>query len=196
MAEENNKTVHETYVVTEEAMAEVNTYLPIRLKTELIERLAEKCISKAEISASIDGQDMLMPTMYRENTNIKSRYLMGIFVRLYLCGTFKPELEDDIWLIPEDEYDKWAGGHVFNQIERFKQNPKLKNTCFDMISDYKDFEKRFNAEVYANITAMNDPVARQLAAMQASVTPDSIEGMMEQLKEIKKMRAEEVGEQQ
>ena len=191
MAEEN-KVTHETYVITEEAMAEVNTYLPIRLKTELIERLAERCISKAEITASIDGQDMLMPPMYRENANIKSRYLMGIFVRLYLCGTFKPELENDIWLIPEDEYDKWAGGHVFNQIERLKQNPKLKNICFDLIADYKDFEKRFNSEVYALVNAMNDPVARQLAAMQASVTPGSIEGMMEQLKEIQSMR--ETGE--
>ena len=183
MAEET-KELRETYVITEEAMAEVNTYVPIRIKTELIDRLAEKCIIRSEITASIDGQDMLMPTMYREDTNVKSRYLMGIFVRLYLCGTFKPDDEKDIWLIPEDEYDKWAGGHVFNQIERFKQNQKLKNTCFDMISDYKDFEKRFNTEVYSLINAMNDPVARQLAAMQASVTPDSVKDILQKIEEI------------
>ena len=183
MAEET-KELRETYVITEEAMAEVNTYVPIRIKTELIDRLAEKCIIRSEITASIDGQDMLMPTMYREDTNVKSRYLMGIFVRLYLCGTFKPDDEKDIWLIPEDEYDKWAGGHVFNQIERFKQNQKLKNTCFDMISDYKDFEKRFNTEVYSLINAMNDPVARQLAAMQSSVTPDSVKDILQKIEEI------------
>lgn len=183
MAEET-KELRETYVITEEAMAEVNTYVPIRIKTELIDRLAEKCIIRSEITASIDGQDMLMPPMYREDTNVKSRYLMGVFVRLYLCGTFKPDDEKDIWLIPEDEYDKWAGGHVFNQIERFKQNQKLKNTCFDMISDYKDFEKRFNTEVYSLINAMNDPVARQLAAMQASVTPDSVKDILQKIEEI------------
>ena len=136
---------------------------------------------------------MLMPTMYREDTNVKSRYLMGIFVRLYLCGTFKPDDEKDIWIIPEDEYDKWAGGHVFNQIERFKQNQKLKNTCFDMISDYKDFEKRFNTEVYSLINAMNDPVARQLAAMQASVTPDSMKDILQKIEEFQEM--EEKGQE-
>ena len=183
MAEET-KELRETYVITEEAMAEVNTYVPIRIKTELIDRLAEKCIIRSEITASIDGEDMLMPPMYREDTNVKSRYLMGIFVRLYLCGTFKPDDEKDIWIIPEDEYDKWAGGHVFNQIERFKQNQKLKNICFDMISDYKDFEKRFNTEVYSLINAMNDPVARQLAAMQASVTPDSVKDILQKIEEI------------
>lgn len=192
MAEET-KELRETYVITEEAMAEVNTYVPIRIKTELIERLAEKCIIRSEITASIDGEDMLMPPMYREDTNVKSRYLMGVFVRLYLCGTFKPDDEKDIWLIPEDEYDKWAGGHVFNQIERFKQNQKLKNICFDMISDYKDFEKRFNTEVYSLINAMNDPVARQLAAMQASVTPDSVKDILQKIEEIQE--TEEKGQE-
>ena len=183
MAEELKKE-REVYVITEEAMAEVNTYLPIRIKTELVDEIADKCIVSAEITASIDGQDMLMPPMYREDSNKKSRYLMGIFVRLYLRGTFTPENEKDVWLIPEDEYDKWAGGHVFNQIERFKQNSKLKSICFDMMSDYRDFEKRMNVEVYSLLNAMNDPVARQLAAMQASVTPDSMEGILEQIKEL------------
>ena len=49
MAEET-KELRETYVITEEAMAEVNTYVPIRIKTELIDRLAEKLHrSKTEI---------------------------------------------------------------------------------------------------------------------------------------------------
>jgi len=190
---EENTIMREHYVITEESMAEVNTYVPIRVKTELVDEIAEKCIVPASITATIDGQDMLMPPMYRENTNIKSRYLMGIFVRLYLRGTFTPEDEEDIWLIPEDEYDKWAGGHIFNQIERCKQNSKLKATCFDMIADYKDFEKRLNSEVFAMVNAMNDPVARQLAAMQASVTPDSMEGILEQIKEIQENREKGYG---
>lgn len=143
MAEELKKEqeVREHYVITEESMEEVNTYVPIRIKTDLVDLIADKCILKSEMTAEIDGQEMSMPPMYTENTNAKSRYLMGVLVRLYLCGGFKPESEDDIWIIPEDEYDKWAGGHVFNQLERFKQNPKYKNICFDLLSDYRDFEK-------------------------------------------------------
>ena len=192
MAEEAKKEqiVRETYVVTEEAMEAVNTYLPIRIKTELVDQIADKCILPSQITASIDGEEMTMPTMYREDSNKKSRYLMGVFVRLYLCGTFESGDDKDIWLIPEDEYDKWAGGHIFNQIERFKQNAKFKNTCFDMMSDYKDFEKRLNVEVYSYLNAMNDDVARQLAAMQASVTPDSMEAIMEQVEKLQKIESE------
>lgn len=193
MSEELKKeqAVREHYIITEEAMKEVNTYLPIRIKTDLVDLVADKCIVPAQITASIDGQEMLMPPMYREDSNKKSRYLMGVFVRLYLRGTFNVEDEKDVWLMPEDEYDKWAGGHVFNQIERFKQNSVLKNTCFDMISDYKDFEKRLNVEIYSLLNAMNDDVSRQLAVMQASVTPDSVEGLLEQIKELQETKEEE-----
>lgn len=192
MSEELKKeqAVREHYIITEEAMKEVNTYLPIRIKTDLVDLIAEKCIIPAQTTASIDGQEMMMPPKYIEDSNKKSRYLMGIFVRLYLRGTFVPEDDKDVWLIPEEEYDKWAGGHVFNQIERFKQNAALKNICFDMISDYKDFEKRLNVEIYSMLNAMNDDVARQLAAMQASVTPDSVEGLLEQIKELQEAEKE------
>lgn len=190
MAEERNedKTVRETYVITEEAMEEVNTYVPLGIKTDLVGLISDQCIEKAEMTAEIDGQEMTMPPMYQENTNAKSRYLMGVLVRLYLCGGFKPESEEDIWLIPEEEYDKWAGGHIFNQLERFKQNPKYKNTCFDLLSDYRDFEKRLNVELYGKLNALNDSVARQLAAIQASTSPDSVEGILEQIKELQEAR--------
>lgn len=184
--------VREHYVITEESMEAVNTYVPIRIKTDLVDLIADKCILKSEMTAEIDEQEMSMPPMYTENTNAKSRYLMGVLVRLYLCGGFKPESEDDIWIIPEEEYDKWAGGHVFNQLERFKQNPKYKNVCFDLLSDYRDFEKRLNVELYGKINSLNDPVARQLAAIQASTSPDSVEGILEQIKELQEKR--EVGE--
>ena len=184
--------VREHYVITEESMEAVNTYVPIRIKTDLVDLIADKCILKSEMTAEIDGQEMSMPPMYTENTNAKSRYLMGVLVRLYLCGGFKPESEDDIWIMPEEEYDKWAGGHVFNQLERFKQNPKYKNVCFDLLSDYRDFEKRLNIELYGKINSLNDPVARQLAAIQASTSPDSVEGILEQLKELQETK--EVGE--
>ena len=189
MAEETRKE-QEVYVVTEEAMAEVNTYVPIRIKTELVDFLAERCMLPTPMTASVDGQDMTMPTMYREDSNRKSRYLMGVFVRLYLRGSFETGDDKDIWLIPEDEYDKWAGGHIFNQIERFKRNPKFANTCFDMMADYKDFEKRLNVEVYSYLNAMNDDVARQLAAMQASVTPDSMEDILKQVEKLQEIEKE------
>jgi len=177
----------EAYFITEEQMEKVNTYVPLKVKTNWVSMVAERCLQKIVISATIGGQDMDLPPVYKEDLEKKCRYLMGALVRFYLCGTFEPEKEDDDALMPEAEYDKWAGGHIFSQIEKFKSNKDLRDTCFNMLNDYKDLEKRLNAECYALLTAMNDDVARQLVAMQATVTPESFQELVESFNEIKDM---------
>ena len=46
MSEE--KTVRESYVVTEEALEAVNTYVPIRIKTELVDRYNAAHVSRGQ----------------------------------------------------------------------------------------------------------------------------------------------------
>ena len=199
MSAVNEQTTFECYKIEPEQMMGANTYIPILAKSALIELIAEHCISKMEVSAQIsDEETMDMPPMYKENTEIKSRFLMGVFVKLYLRGTWEmdepdnPEeknLPDELnwrtWLIPVEEYDKWAGGHVFGQIEQFKRLADLKDICFNILADYKDFEKRLNAEVYSMINVMNDPATRQIVAMQINMTPEKMEETMKQLEAAK-----------
>ena len=175
----------ETYYITAEQMARVNTYLPLKAKTSWVSMVAEKCLEKMEISATVNEENMAFPPVYKESMNIKSRYLMGVFVKLYLLGDFETGEDEDPTLMPEEEYDKWAGGHIFAQIERFKADKDLRDTCFNLLNDYKDLERRLNAECHALLTAMNDGVARQLLAMEASVTPESVQDLMQSLNEIK-----------
>ena len=174
----------ETYYITAEQMARVNTYLPLKIKASWVSMVAEKCLERMSISATVSGKDMEMPPRFKENTELKSRYLMGALVKLYLLGDFEPDTDGDDALMPESEYDKWAGGHVFSQIEKFKSDKDLRDTCFNLLNDYKDLERRLNAECHALLSAMNDDVARQLVAMEASVTPESVQGIMQSLTEL------------
>ena len=187
----------ETYIITEEQMANVSTYVPLRAKTEWVQVVAPYCIDKVEVTASQDngGEDLAMPPMYKENTERKSQFLMGVLVRLYLHGTWeidesdrKEEINDDVtrdyrtWLIPIDEYDKWAGGHIWGQIDKYRSNKDLRNRCYDLLNDYKDLERRLNAEIYDTIRIMNDPATRQITAQQIQMTPEFIENTINELK--------------
>ena len=171
----------ETYYIDPEQMKNVTTYLPLRAKTEWVKLVAENCFERLAISADTDSQSIPMPPMYKEDMEKKSRYLMGVFVRLYLRGTWEVSEGEDEWLIPVDEYDKWAGGHVFGQIEQFKADKELREIAFNLLSDFKDLERRLNSEINGLLSVMNDPALRQMAAMQMSMTPEAVQEAMDQL---------------
>lgn len=176
---------HETYYITAEQMATVTTYIPLRAKTEWVAIVADKCFDVMNITASLDEEALPLPAMYKENSETKSRYLMGVFVKLYLHGSWEVGEDEDPWLMPIDEYDKWAGGHIFSQIEKFKSDKELRDICFNLLADYKDIERRLNTEIHGMLQAMNDPAARQMAAMQMSMTPEAMEKALEGLTEAK-----------
>ena len=171
----------ETYYVTPEQMKNVTTYLPIIAKTEWVKLVADKCFEVMESTAESGNSAIPMPPMYKENMEIKSRYLMGVFVRLYLRGTWEVGEGEDEWLMPIDEYDKWAGGHVFGQVEQFKADKELREIAFNLLSDFKDLERRLNCEINGLLSVMNDPAIRILATLQVSMTPEAMQEAMDQL---------------
>lgn len=175
----------ETYYITEEQMLNVNTYLPIRAKSEWVNLVAEKCFDVLNINASFEDENLAMPGMYKENSELKSRYLMGALVKLYLIGSWETGEGEDEWLMPIEEYDKWAGGHIFSQIEKFKSNQELRDICFNLLNDYRDLERRLNTEIHGLLMAMNDPATRQMAAMQLSMTPEAMEKAIDSLNDAK-----------
>lgn len=176
-------TEKETYYITAEQMARVNTYLPLRAKSEWVELIAERCLNRVEMDASIGDIKIDLPPMYKENTEYRSRYLMGAFVKLYLRGSWETGEGEDEWLMPIDEYDKWAGGHIFAQIEKFKAEKDLRDICFNLLNDYKDLELRLKSELRDMMAIMNDPATRQMASMQMSMTPEAMEKAIQELNE-------------
>jgi uncharacterized coiled-coil protein SlyX len=87
---------------------------------------------------------------------------------------------NDEWLMTHEAYDEWAGGHIFNQLERYKRDTDLKFKAYDLLYDYKDLEKRFSAQISSLLAVQNDAVIRQSQQMANSVR--ELPEILEQLK--------------
>lgn len=170
--------------ITEEAVQEANTYVPLMDKVAFVEYAAERCFDRLNVTMKDDVLDLPMAPMYKENTQLKSRYLMGALLTLYLRQAYEP-VEGDMWLMSADDYDRWAGGHIFNRLERMKAgSPALRDKVFELLADYRDLEKRLNSEVRSLLQVMNDPVVRIMGTMQAQTTPEAFQAGKEKLEEL------------
>ena len=93
-------------------------------------------------------------------------------------------VEGETYLMSADDYDRWAGGHLFNQIDRMKgKGPELRDKAFDLLADYRDLEKMLKTEIYGMLQAMNDPVSRFQDLAAQSMTPEAVQKTLDDLKE-------------
>ena len=169
-------------ISTEDLKHKVTTYITLAAKTEWVSLISDSCMDRVELSY----MDEAMPSMYIENADRKSRFLLGFFLRLYLNWNWEhdeDEKPEDEWLVPYDVYDKWMRGHLFAQIEKFKSDKDVKDICFNLLSEYKDVERRLNNEIYGKLQVKNDPVTRQIMQQQMNVTPEAIEALFDGLKD-------------
>lgn len=167
-------------------LAETRTYMPLMKKAEIASRCAERCLEEVRITTEGRAAGET-PPMYRENVQKKARYLMGILLRWYLRLDFDGA-EGDEWLLSANEYDKWAGDHLMNQIERMKgEGGESRNRAFDLLGDFREMEKRVNSEIYADLQIMNDPVARFAMACTSAMTPEAVTRMAEEAEKLKTM---------
>ena len=160
--------------LTEQDVKKASTYVPLAAKIAFVEYAAERCFDRMNVTMN-DGAALNLPMapMYKENMGLKSRYLMGALVKSYLGKDYEP-VENDDWLMAQDDYDRWAGGHVFNQLERMKGcGGQVREIIFDLLADYRDLEKRLTVEMRGMLGVMNEPVNRILATMQSQTTPEA-----------------------
>ena len=142
--------------ITREMLLAASDYMPNAEKERWVTDNAAKCFDKLAITA--DGETM--PPMYKVNEGLKRRYLMAAFAKEYMRQGYGGD-ERDPALMAEEEYDRWAGSHVFEQVNRMKHDTELRDKCFDLLADYKDLEKRFSSELNSLLTVQNDFVLRQ-----------------------------------
>lgn len=172
--------------LTVEELNNATDYIPIMEKTQIATYVGERCFLRVEITT--DGGNRL-PPMYREDKNKSSRYLMGLLAMKYLHMKFTP-VEGEEYLMSADDYDRFMGSHVLNQIERYKAFPEYRNKCFDILTDYRDLEKRVNTEIYANLQVQNDLVVRSAEYLAKSMTPESVQNLNNQTDELLKLLEE------
>ena len=167
--------------ITAEDIANAKVYLTQLEKAQFIDIVATNCFDRVNITAGENSAEIALPPMYKENTFMKARYLMGMLVRSYLGREFEP-VEGDGYLMSQDDYDRYAGGHIINQIERFKSNAELRDKCFDLLYDYRDLEKRLNTEIYGLLQCMNDSTTRLLTAMSGVANENIMQNSLDELK--------------
>lgn len=167
--------------LTDEMMAAARDYVPLMEKMAFVRACAADCFDRMELRLT---DETVLP-FFKENGERKSRYLMGALVKLYLMQKIEPA-EATEFLLAADDYDRWAGGHILGQLSRMKsKGGDIGGKANDLLSDYKELEKRFNAETYALLQGMNDPVSRMQQMAMQSMTPEAVQRLAERSGEIK-----------
>lgn len=167
------------YVLSKETLKGAITYMPISAKSDIAKQIAKLCLKDMKYAEqNKEGQKFLaMPCLKAEDMRLKNILLLNTLLGYYL--NIQLSKDDD----PDARYDYYAGGHLLNQIERFKSDNEVRNIAFDLLSDYREFEKTVNTVIYNEKQNNNDPIARFTAAIQIIATPGNIELLVKELKE-------------
>lgn len=172
--------------LTDKIFDNARDYVPLLEKTAFVNECAGNCFDRMEVKLS-SGEHI---PYYKENVERRQRYLMGGFVTLYLGLKIEPVDADkgEKYLLSADDYDRWAGGHIFNQIERVKaKGGSARDKAFDLVSDFRDLEKMLKTEIYGMLQAMNDPVTRFQEQAAAAMTPQALQDTADEMKELREM---------
>lgn len=173
------------FEITDEIMEKAQTYMPVMLKETIVGDVARVCVKESRGIRRFDEEqteeeELLygLPPVWAENTLNKSRVMMTVLMSYYL----------NVWdsnaslLCSLDDYDEYAGAHVLNQLERYKSS-KYREKVFDLLSDYRDMEKRLNCAVYSVLRELNDPATRIMSALSTLSSPEALDKMMEAVQE-------------
>lgn len=175
----------ENWKLSAKDVERARSYVPMAEKIAFAERVSNRCRCVVRIGVQEDAQQVnSLPNMHTGNTERKMRYMMGALLRLYFGVDFE-SAEGDEMLLSADDYDRAAGAHLLNQIERMKTDKSVRDKCFDILQDYKVLEKMANAELYATLQIENDPVSRLSAYFQASISPENIQRLQKQAEGVK-----------
>lgn len=165
------------YIITKEIIQAANDYMPIDLKESLARDIADSVLSEAPTDRqNIPSLGVLsLPRIKEENPKKKSVFLLFFFLKFYL----KAEVDEKNF-----DYDYYASGNVFNQMERLKAEYDIKNKVFDIIADFKEFKKFVDTEIYNRRTNANDGMGRFFSAMQQYTSPENISRAAEEMKKL------------
>lgn len=187
------------FVLTKEIINNAETYIPLTVKTGLSRGISFFCVILDRYDGKHveggGGNDVSfpIPPRYEENIQAKSKYLMSVFLRYYL--RFPYELEADVnedalcvpdLLISDRDYDYFASSFIFNQAKRSKNSLTAsdQDKLYDLLTDFKDFEKRLNLEINNVINRSNDTVYRLGRMAEKAVNPDWITDMTKEMQQM------------
>lgn len=165
----------EFFELTREHMEKAQTYMPLESKIELANFIANLCLRPMPIAnAEIFKEDeVYVPQLVEEDLAVKNIVMTSILLSHYffIDMELNGEMEgSDAFAL----YDKYAGGHLLNQIERFKSDKELKNKAFDIAEDWREFKKIVDTKIYNVKQNANDPLARMATLITLLGTPENL----------------------
>lgn len=166
------------FTLTAQIIRAADTYIPITKKAAIAQIIANASIEKVEIKDAGGN----VPPRYIENSYTKNLCLMGILLKLYLHLSYVQD--EKSLMVDAVDYDKYAGAHIINQLERMKGDMDVRNAVFDLLSDYRELEKRVNAEIFTRLSAQNDDVARLQLLLSGLPLPEDAKKMVSEIGEL------------
>lgn len=172
--------------ITEQDILGAATYIGIAVKEQFTRAVAFACLEPVEVQN--DGDTL--PTMFRENKKLKAQYLMGTLATLLQKPFESQRLESGEELptcMDAEEYDRWAGSHVMNQLERLKKckDTAVVNKLFDLLYDYKAFEMMLTGAIKDELEVRNDPFNRAIQWFSLSAADAAVKELVSgELKEV------------
>lgn len=166
----------EKITLTKEMLTAAHDYVSSAEKEKWVAETAPKCFDKLAITSNGESY----PPMYMLNCDLQSRYLMTALVSKYFGQKYEAD-ETDPELISPADYDKWAGGHIFGQIDRWKHDRDVRDKAYDLLDDYYDLRWRLTTQANGLLNAQNDTVLRQqqLASVEMEKLPEILTALKE-----------------
>ena len=173
------------FEITKEMLMNARDYLTLNEKEGIAAAVAPACVKKIwdynyEENRYYEEKDLLpgQVPIWGEDQAAKSAAFIGAVMYFYFGEAIGENLTID-----RETYDKYAGSHVFNQIERFKADPATKNKAFDILSDIRDLEKRINCATYSLLQAKNDVAKRIMDTFSQIFAAGSLETVIDAVKD-------------
>lgn len=161
------------FIIDEKMITEATSYISLSMKKAIAKGIANACLEAVDSTTENIAKEtqLPIPQMYREECGAKQLYLMYYFLTEYL----HIELADDF---SEEDYDKYASNHIFNQLERFKSGDKaIKDKVFDILYDYKELKKMLDTEIFNLKESRNDTLTRLQDSISLFSSPENIKAL-------------------
>lgn len=163
-------------IITKEIIDKATAYVPLQLKAEIAESIAQSCTANVAMSrVGKNGERNPLPYRCQERQIATNLYMMGILAREYLHIPYDGEddsVEDNPYyglMMPANTYDLFAGSHILNQLEKLKGDKDCRDKVFAILYDYRQFQRMVLDEIRCIVEHRNDVVYRLLEALEVDV---------------------------
>lgn len=194
--------------ITPEDVAKAHSYVPIAEKKRVSQSIAFFCCEAAAQESADSMKDLpMLPYMVQEDRKLRLQFQMGL-----LADYFGMEYPEEIAIFPkedggteelplahcmaEEEYDRWAGSHVVNQLERLKKakGTDVSDKVFDILYDWKLYESMISAAIRDFMEQRNNGLNRGMEYISMFASDEVSKAMLQTLTKSKEELNETLNE--